>query len=254
MRLGNKVVVVTGAASGMGLAMARLFTAEGASVVAGDWNAERLDAAVAGIAADGGTIVGLKGNIADRESAEALVDLAAAEFGRIDALVNNAGIMDHMQAVGTLTDEMWRKVLGVNLDGPMFATRRAVNLMLDQGGGSIVNVASTAALSGAAAGAAYTVSKHALIGLTKNTAWQYAKRGIRCNAICPGGTATNIQETMPADRLDPIGAARAGEYATLIPHFLESIDIATLALFLVSDESRYINGAIIAADAGWTAA
>lgn len=253
-RLQDKVVVITGAASGMGLAMATRFTAEGAKVVAGDWNAERLDQAVATIRANGGTIVGAQGNIADAATAQSLVDLAVSTHGRLDVLVNNAGVMDYMQGVGELTDEVWRRVLGINLEGPMFTMRRAIAQMLKQGGGSIVNVASTAGIEGGAAGAAYTVSKHGLVGLTRNTAWIYAARGIRCNAICPGGTRTNIAESMPQDRLDPAGAARAGAYAALIPAFLESEDIAALALFLASDESRYINGAIIPADAGWTAA
>ena len=106
---------------------------------------------------------------------------------------------------------------------------------------------------GGAAGAAYTVSKHGLVGLTRSTAWMYAKRGIRCNAICPGGTATNIAESMPEDRLDPVGAARASEFAGLIPAYMQPADIAALALFLVSDEARNINGAIIPADGGWDA-
>jgi NAD(P)-dependent dehydrogenase (short-subunit alcohol dehydrogenase family) len=126
--------------------------------------------------------------------------------------------------------------------------------MIAQGGGSIVNIASTAAIEGGAAGAAYTASKHALVGLTRNTAWIYAQRGVRCNAICPGGTRTNIAQSMPTELLDATGAARAGAYAALMPAMLEPEDIAALALLLASDESRYINGAIIPADAGWTAA
>lgn len=101
-----------------------------------------------------------------------------------------------------------------------------------------------------AAGAAYTASKHRLIGLTKNTAWIYATKGIRCNAICLGGTATNIGESMPQDKVDPSGAARAQAFASLIPAILEPDDIANLALFLASDESRHINGAVIIADGG----
>ena len=254
MRLQDKVAVITGAGSGMGLATAKRFAAEGAKVVAGDWNATRLDEAVEAIRGSGGTIVGAQGNIADQATAEGLVDLAVTTYGHIDVLVNNAGVMDYMQGVGELSDDVWRRVLGINLDGPMFTCRRAVPLMVKQGRGSIVNVASTAGIEGGAAGAAYTASKHALVGLTRNTAWMYAPQGIRCNAICPGGTKTNIAETMPRERIDPAGAARAGAYAALAPAYLESEDIAARALFLASDESRHINGAIIPADAGWTAA
>ena len=253
MRLRGKVAIITGAASGMGLAMATRFAAEGASIVAADWNAQRLEEAVTTIAASGGAIVGAQGNIADQATAEGLIDQATTTYGRLDVLVNNAGVMDYMQGVGELADDIWRRILSINLDGPMFTSRRAVQHMLAQGGGSIINIASTAGIHGGAAGAAYTVSKHALVGLTRNTAWMYAKRGIRCNAICPGATMTNIVETMPRDRLDPTGAARAGEFAALAPAYLAPDDIAQLALFLAADESRHINGAIIPADAGWAA-
>jgi NAD(P)-dependent dehydrogenase (short-subunit alcohol dehydrogenase family) len=254
MRIEGKVAVITGAASGIGLAIATRFAAEGAAVVAGDWNADRLETAVAGIEASGGRVVGSRGDIADQATAEGLVDLAVSHFGQVDVLVNNAGVMDYMQGVAELSNEVWRRVLAINLDGPMFTSRRAVQHMLTRGSGSIINVASVGGIRGGAAGAAYTVSKHAVVGLTRNTAWMYAKRGLRCNAICPGATATNIAETMPAERLDPAGAERTGAYASLIPAMLEPADIAALALFLASDESRHINGAIIPADAGWTAA
>lgn len=254
MRLAGKTAVITGAASGIGLAIATRFAAEGASVVAGDWNAERLDVAVETMRSAGGAIIGQQGDISDRKAAESLIDLAVTTYGRLDILCNNAGIMDYMQGVGELDDEIWRQVLSINLDGPMYTSRRAIGEMRRQGSGSIINIASIGGLQGGAAGAAYTVSKHALIGLTRNTAWMYAKQGIRCNAICPGATATNIAETMPPERLDPTGSARAGEYAALIPAVLDPQDIADLALFLASDESRHINGAEITADAGWTAA
>lgn len=253
MQLAGKIAVVTGAGSGIGLAIAKLFTSEGATVVAGDWNGERLGQAVADIRSAGGKIDGIQGDISDKASAEALVDFAVNTYGRVDILCNNAGIMDYMQGVGEVSDEIWRKVMAVNLDGPMYTSRRAAQQMLKQGSGSIINVASTAGLSGGAAGAAYTASKHGVVGLTVNTAWMYAKQGIRCNAICPGGTATNIAETMPQDKLDVTGAQRLGSFSALIPSFLQPSDIAALALFLASDASQRINGAVIPADAGWMA-
>jgi NAD(P)-dependent dehydrogenase (short-subunit alcohol dehydrogenase family) len=253
MRLQGKVAVITGAGSGMGRAMATRFATEGARVVAGDWNTQRLDEVVASIQASGGAIVGVQGNIADQATAEGLIDCAITTYGRLDILCNNAGVMDYMQGVGELSDDIWRRVLSINLDGPMFTSRRAIPQMLGQGGGSIINIASTAGIHGGAAGAAYTASKHALVGLTRNTAWMYAQRGIRCNAICPGATITNIGETMVPDRLDAAGLARARAFAALVPASLEPGDIAALALFLASDESCKINGAIIPADAGWAA-
>lgn len=254
MRLEGKVAIVTGAASGMGLAIATLFAAEGAKVVAADWNAERLNTAVETIKGSGGAIVGSQGNIADKAAAEGLIDTAVSEFGGLHVLVNNAGVMDYMAGVGEMTDEIWRRVLGINLDGPMFTSRKAVQHFLAHGGGAIVNVASTAGKHGGAAGTAYTVSKHGVMGLTRSTAWMYAKRGIRCNAILPGGTATNIGESMPQDKLDMTGAQRAQVFAGLIPGYLMPQDIANLALFLASDEARMINGALIPADGGWDAA
>jgi NAD(P)-dependent dehydrogenase (short-subunit alcohol dehydrogenase family) len=120
--------------------------------------------------------------------------------------------------------------------------------MTQHGGGAIINTASAAGIHGGAAGAAYTAAKHAVVGLTRNTAWMYAAKGIRCNAICPGATKTHIGETMPTERLDAAGAQRAQAFTALAP-----ADIAALALFLASDEARHINGAIIPADAGWAA-
>jgi NAD(P)-dependent dehydrogenase (short-subunit alcohol dehydrogenase family) len=252
MRLQGKVAVITGAASGMGRAMAIRFAAEGASIVAGDWHAQRLDETVASIRDGGGSITAAQGNIADKDTSEHLVDLAVTTYGRLDVLCNNAGVMDYMQGVGELSDDIWRRVLGINLDGPMFTSRRAIPHMIALGGGSIINIASAAGISGGSAGAAYTASKHALVGLTRNTAWMYAKKGIRCNAICPGGTATNITETITPERMDVAGGARLRGFSALMPAMLEPTDIAALALFLAADESRYINGAIIPADAGWT--
>lgn len=253
-RLEGKVAIITGAGSGMGLAMATLFAKEGAKVVAGEWNDKTLAQVVADVQAAGGEITGLRVNVANQAEAESLVDKAVGAYGRLDILCNNAGVMDLMAGVAEVTDEIWQRVLSINLNGPMYLSRRAIPIMLKQGGGSIVNTASVAGIGGGAAGLAYTVSKHALVGLTRNTAWMYGPKGIRCNALACGGVETNIMASVDLTKMDPAGSKRAGLYASIMPATLKPIDIANLALFLASDESRNINGAIIPADAGWSAA
>jgi len=254
MRLHGKVAIITGAGSGMGRAMALGFTQEGAKVIAADWNEESLNTVVNEIRAMNGEVTGIKVNIAVQAEAEGLVDSAVDTYGTVDILCNNAGVMDLNQGIGEVTDDMWKRVLGINLEGPMYTSRRVIPTMVAQGSGSIINIASAAAMGGGAAGAAYTVSKHGLVGLTKSTAWMYAQKGVRCNAIAPGGTQTNIVSSVDMSKFDPEGSKRTGLYTGIIPAMLQSEDIANLALFLASDESRLINGAIIPADAGWRAA
>lgn len=254
MRLEGKVAVITGAGSGMGRAMANLFAAEGAKIVAGEWNEATLAEVVAEVRAAGGEIVGVQGNVAVQAEAEAIVDAAVENFGRIDVLCNNAGVMDVNQGAAELSNEMWERVLGVNLNGPMFLTRKAIPAMKAAGGGSIINTASVAGVGGGAAGLAYTVSKHGLVGMTKQTAFRYAQEGIRCNAIAAGAVETNIMQSVDPTKMDQAGSARCQTYYAAIPGQLKATDIANLALFLASDDSKMINGAIIPADAGWTAA
>lgn len=251
MRLQDKVAVVTGAASGMGLEIARRFVAEGAKVVAADWHAETLEAAVKAI---GGPIVAITTNVAEEADCVAMIERAVSAFGRLDILVNNAGVMDLFASVADVDNATWRRVLSVNLDGPMFAMRKAVPLMLQQGGGAIVNVDSVAGLGGASAGAAYTASKHAFVGLTQSTAFQYAKQGLRCNAIAAGGVNTNIMQSIDPSKVDQAALARLGPYHAANPGMLEPADIANIVLFLASDEARHVNGAIIPVDMGWRAA
>ena len=250
MRLRDKVVVITGAASGMGRAMAIRFAAEGARLVVGDRHVQRLGEVVEQIRGSGATIASETGDISDQSAAEALVDLAISSHGQVDVLVNSAGVMDYFQGVGELSNDVWRRVLATNLDGPMFTTRHALKFMLKQGRGSIVNIASLSSFSGASAGAAYTASKHALLGLTRSTAWRYAKEGLRCNAICPGYVPTNLEESMPTSEIDAKGMARSVEFFSLGPSPVDASEIASLALFLASDEARHINGSVVSADAG----
>lgn len=254
MRLEGKVAVITGAGSGMGRAMANLFAAEGAKIVAAEWHEQTLKEVVDEVTAAGGQITGVPGNVAIESDCAKIIDTAVQSYGRLDVLCNNAGVMDVNQGVAEVTDDMWERVIGVNLNGPMYLSRKAVPIMIGQGGGSVVNTASVAGLGGGAAGAAYTVSKHGLIGLTRNTAYVYWPDGVRCNAIAAGAVETNIMQSVDAEKMDAKGSARFNTWYAAIPASLQATDIAALALFLASDESKMINGAIIPADAGWTAA
>jgi NAD(P)-dependent dehydrogenase (short-subunit alcohol dehydrogenase family) len=254
MRLEGKVAIITGAGSGMGRSMANLFAAEGAKVVAAEWNAGTLDEVVVEVTAAGGSIVGVQGNVALEADCAKIIETATAKFGRLDVLCNNAGVMDVNQGAAELTNEMWERVLGINLFGAMYLTRLAVPIMIAQGGGSIVNTSSLAGLGGGAAGAAYTVSKHGLIGLTRNTAFVYTQDGVRCNAMACGAVETNIMQSVDPTKMDPKGSARFNTWYAAIPAQLKPMDVANLALFLASDESKMINGAIIPIDAGWSAA
>ena len=251
-RLEDKVVIITGAGSGIGFDMTTLFAKEGAKIVAGEWNEKTLVQVITNVQKVGGEITGVNINVANQTEAEKLVDKAVSTYNRLDVLCNNAGVMDLMAGVAEVTDEMWQRVWNINVNGPMFLSRRAIPIMLKQGGGSIVNTASVAGIRGGAAGVAYTVSKHALVGLTRNTAWMYGPKGIRCNAMACGGVETNIMTSVDMTKINPEGATRTGLYTSIMPTLLKPIDIANLALFLASDESRYINGAIITADAGWS--
>jgi NAD(P)-dependent dehydrogenase (short-subunit alcohol dehydrogenase family) len=250
MRLKDKVVVITGAALGMGQAMAQRCASEGAKVVAGDVNAKALEVLTRGIGEAGGVACGVLGDVSVRADAEALVNTALSQWGRLDGLVNNAGIIDRFQPVGTVEDEVWNRVLGVNLNGPMYTSRRAVQIMLESGGGSIVNISSFAGTSGALSGVAYAASKHALLGLTRNTAWMYMNRGIRCNAILPGGVETSMAATVDPEKIDAFAMSRITPAMGLMPPMMAAAEIARLALFLLSDESRQVNGAMIPVDAG----
>lgn len=254
MRLDGRVAVITGAGSGMGAAMTRLFAAEGARIVAADWHGQDLERVVADVAATGAAVRPVRGDVSDRADAERMAAEAVDGFGRLDVLVNNAGVMDTNQGAGEMDDATWRRVLGINLDGPMFLTRAAIPAMRAAGGGSIVNVASVAALGGGAAGLAYTVSKHGLVGLTVQTAWRYALEGIRCNAIAAGATDTNIMQSVDPAGIDPDGIARSQAYYAAIPRTLDPGEIARLALFLASDDASGVNGAVVPADGGWAAA
>lgn len=252
MRLQEKVAVVTGAASGMGKAIAELYAKEGAKVIVADLNLEGAENVVEGITSNGGIAKAVKVNVAKLEDIENMIDTAVSEYGTLDILVNNAGIMDGFEPVGDITDEKWDLIFDVNTKGVMRATRKALPIFLGKGKGVIVNTASTGGLNGAHAGAAYGASKHAVVGMTKNTGFMYANKGIRCNAIAPGAVETNISSSM--NNVNEFGLSRSQLAQAVIPRVGSAEEIAQVALFLASDESSFVNGTVVTADAGWTAA
>jgi NAD(P)-dependent dehydrogenase (short-subunit alcohol dehydrogenase family) len=190
-------------------------------------------------------------NVAKEEDVQNLVDSTVAEYGTLDILVNNAGIMDNFVPAGDLTDELWDRVFAVNTTGPMRTIRKSLPIFLEKEGGVIVNIASAGGLNGSRAGAAYTAAKHAVVGLTKNVGFQYAVKNIRCNAIAPGAVATNIATSINAPNEFGMGRAMVG--MGINPRTGTPEEIAKVALFLASDDSSFVNGTVVTADAGWTA-
>ncbi|TAH74988.1 MAG: SDR family oxidoreductase, partial [Anaerolineaceae bacterium] len=251
MKLKNKVAIVTGAASGMGKAIAIRFAKEGAKVVLSDINEEALNEAVDIINSDGGTAFGVLASVGKNEDIEHLVDITVETYKTVDILVNNAGIMDNFVPVGELTDELWDNVININTTGPMRLIRKCIPIFLEKKQGIIINNASIGGLFGSRAGTAYTASKYALIGITKNIGFQYSGLGIRCNAIAPGAVNTNIGTSM--NNPDKFGMERAMSGSANNPRAGESDEIAGVALFLASEDSSFVNGAVITADGGWTA-
>ena len=253
MKLKGKVAVVTGASSGMGREIAYVFAKEGAVVYAAARRLEKLEELAEKTKDFEGKIIPVSSNLINQEDAEKLVEYAYSDSGKLDILVNNAGIMDDFSGVGDVNDEMMNKVFDLNVFAPFYTSRKAVNIFLKEGRGVIVNIASIGGLYGARAGAVYTASKHALVGLTKNTGYMYAKKNIRCNAICPGAIETDIgsgeyMKHVNQDGMNTIMANIGGN-----PRSGSPSEIAEIAVFLASDESSLINGQCLAADAGWTA-
>lgn len=252
-KLNGKVALVTGAASGMGKSIAELYAAEGAKVVLTDFNVDGLEAATKEIVTNSGDAIAVRANMAEAADIENMIETAITEYGTLDILVNNAGIMDGFEPVGEITDEKWDRIFEVNTKGVMRSMRKAVNYWLENDkDGNIINVISTGGLNGAHAGVTYGASKHAVVALTKNTAYMYAQSNIRVNGIAPGAVATNISHSMT--NVSEFGAKRTKVVQGVIPSVGQPEDIGAVAVFLGSEDSKFVNGAIITADGGWTAA
>jgi len=244
-RFVDKTAIVTGAGSGIGRATAIRLANEGAHVIATDVSSERLltlEAEVSDL-----DLVTVVGDVSVQSTVDALVEAAR---GHVDALANVAGIMDGFLPPAELDDEVWQRVMDVNVTAIMRLTRAVLPSMITAGHGSIVNVASEAGLRGSAAGTAYTTSKHAVIGFTKSTAFFYTPSGIRCNAVAPGGVATNIE----APFRSRFGGERLGPFMQVnVPPIASAEELAAAITWLLSDDSSNISGVVLPSDGGWSA-
>lgn len=247
-RLKDKVVIVTGGNSGVGAAAAKLLAAEGAKVVITARRAAALEAVAKEIEVFGGEVLAVPTDISKPGDAENLVEKVIEKFGKIDVLVNNAGILEEgLKPIDRYTDEDLDRILETNTKGTMRCMRAVSQKM--QPGASIVNVASVAGALGCG-GAAYVASKAAVIGVTRHTALRFQATGIRCNAICPGTIVTPMVADMKADKLDPDMFGAMATHSNLKTQPCMPEDVANIILFFASDESRAITGQVLVTDFG----
>jgi NAD(P)-dependent dehydrogenase (short-subunit alcohol dehydrogenase family) len=247
-RLRDKRVVLTGAGAGMGAAMLGRFLDEGAQVVAVSRTPERLSKRLEELDGDG-RVFPISIDVTVPEAPDLVVETALAKMGGLDVVVNNAGIGDGFQLAGEVEEDVWRRTMEVNLDAPMRLCRRALQVFLEQRAGVFVAVSSNAGERGGRSGAAYTASKHGLIGLMRSIAATYFQDGIRANTIAPGWTATEMEAGAPLSRT---GWSRFKDVAAINPRIAEAVEIADLAVFLAAEESRAVNGSVVTADSGWS--
>jgi 3-oxoacyl-[acyl-carrier protein] reductase len=245
MRLTGKVAAITGGARGIGHSTAVKFAAEGARVAVCDINPELTQLTLAEIRSKGGEAEGFQVDVTDKKQIAAMVDSVMAKWGRIDCVVNNAGIVMDAQ-LKNMTDDQFDKVIDINLKGVYNCTRAVVGIMLAQQSGVILTTSSIVGLYGNFGQTNYAASKFAVIGMTKTWAKELGRKGIRAVAVCPGFVATPILKQMPervlADMAAKVPCGRLG-----LPE-----EVANVFAFLASDEASYINGAVISVDGGMT--
>ncbi|MEV1048293.1 SDR family oxidoreductase [Streptomyces sp. NPDC049916] len=244
-------VIVTGAASGIGRAAALAFAAQGDRVLAADLDAGGVEETARRITAAGGVALTAVGDLAEQRTVDLLVEQAVAEFGAIDVLVNNAGVMDRMSAVHETDDAEWERVLRVDLTAPFLLTRAVLPHMLAAGGGSLVFTGSEAGLRGGAAGAAYTAAKHGVTGLVRNLAVMYRAQGVRANLVAPGPTATGMGVDVRPDAHGP--SVVRGLIGANIGRVGSAEEQAAAIVWLASDAASFVNGAVLPVDDGWSA-
>ena len=251
-RLDGKVCIITGSNSGVGAAAAELFAKEGAKVVITARRQDKLDEEANKIRSMGGTVLAVKCDVSNEEEVIALVKKVVEQFGTVDVLLNNVGVLEAgLKPIDRCLAEDVDRVFSINTKGTSFCSRECAKIMAEKGTGSIINLDSVAGHFGCG-GAAYVTSKAAVIGLTKHTALRFAGKGIRCNSVCPSTIVTPMTMTTDPKTLDVDMMTQMSKHADLRVQPCMPDDVARVCLFLASDDSRPITGQVIVCDYGST--
>ncbi|MBW5903052.1 glucose 1-dehydrogenase [Staphylococcus haemolyticus] len=247
-KLDGKVAFITGAGSGMGKAQVILYASEGAKVIIADINEETVNQTASDIKAHGGEALPVTIDVSNKESVDHAVKQGVEAFGTINILSNTAGILDDYKPTLETSEELWDRIININLKGTYLVTNAVLPHMIDNGKGTVINIASIGAFVTGGGGAAYTSAKHGIAGYTKQLSFDYGLKGIKANAIAPGAVDTGMTHAMfeegSADVMKKTNSVPAGRYG-------QPEEIAQLSLFLASDDSDFIHGSIIPIDGGW---
>ncbi|KWX83022.1 short-chain dehydrogenase [Paenibacillus riograndensis] len=251
MSMNGSVAIVTGAGGGIGRAASLKLSNAGFKIVAVDFNTVTGEETLQLIRDQGGEGLFVQADVSKEEDAERYTKAAVDAYGRIDAFFNNAGILQKFSLIENLDTSEFDRIINVNVRGVFLGLKKVLKIMNTQGYGSIINTASTAGIRAEHSMAAYTTSKHAVIGLTKAAAIEYVRKGIRVNAICPGGVDTALTQSVPVMMQE--SGYMPEEFPNMrIGRFAEPDEIAEIVVFLASDKSSYMTGSIIAVDGGLT--